>query len=207
MKLLEEFLLKTVFIVDTCVEHYTIQANESLHRLKLKYACKDVKWGFTNEARMTCAVLDRNEIGWKLKLKYDHLGLPPLCPDKYDKLWKMEHARISRKLRVHSDGYQRWQLEERRKKWRWLKMLCYVLRILSGKCYDYPRNFLPLPCKQTLYIHLLTGLSQWKSCLTDLLRVPVICNLFRRGCLLDDSVTAEVVLGVDASNRACYGFP
>ena len=77
-------------------------------------------------------------------------------------------------------------------------MLCYVLRTLSGKCYDYLRNFLPLPCKQTLYTHFSPGLSQWKSCLTDLLRVPVICNLFRRRCLLDDSVTVEVVLGVDA---------
>ena len=120
VKLLEEFLLKTVFIVETCVEDYTTQANESLHRLKLKYACKDVKWGFTYEARMMCAVLDRNEIGWKLKL-YDRLGLPRLCPDNFEKLWKIEQARIARKLWVHSDGYRRWQLEERRKKRRWLK--------------------------------------------------------------------------------------
>ena len=76
-------------------------------------------------------------------------------------------------------------------------MLCYVLRTLSGKCYDYLRNFLPLPCKQTLYTHFSSGLSEWKSCLTDLSHVPVICDLFRRRCLLEDSVTVDIVLGVD----------
>ena len=41
--------------------------------------------------------------------------------DNFEKLWKIEQARIARKLWVHSDGYRRWQLEERRKKRRWLK--------------------------------------------------------------------------------------
>lgn len=43
VKLLEMFLQETLFIVETCVDEQTTQANESLHRLKLKYASKDVK--------------------------------------------------------------------------------------------------------------------------------------------------------------------
>ena len=120
VELLEIFLRRTLFIVETCAEDNTTQANESLHRLKLKYASKDVKWGFTWEARMMCAVLDRNEVGWKLQL-YNRLGLPPLSEENYERLMKLEQARIARKLWVHSDRYRGWQLEERKKRRRFLK--------------------------------------------------------------------------------------
>ena len=122
VELLEIFLRRTLFIVETCAEDNTTQANESLHRLKLKYASKDVKWGFTWEARMMCAVLDRNEVGWKLQL-YNRLGLPPLSEENYERLMKLEQARIARKLWVHSDRYRGWQLEERKKREREGKIL------------------------------------------------------------------------------------
>ena len=118
--LLDNFLRSTLFIIQTCNSEYTTQANESLHRLKLKYASKDVKWGFTWDARMMCAVLDRNEVGWKLKL-YERLGLPKLSKENYERLMRLESARIARKLWVHSDQYRGWQLNERRKRRKWEK--------------------------------------------------------------------------------------
>ena len=112
---LKSFLDATQFVIEKCCGIYSTQSNESLHRRKLKFATKDVKWGFTWEARMMCAVLDRNEVGWKLQL-YNRLGLPPLSEENYERLMKLEQARIARKLWVHSDRYRGWQLEERKKR-------------------------------------------------------------------------------------------
>ena len=50
--LLEKVLRSTLFIIQACNSDYTTQRNESLHRLKLKYASKDVKWGFTWDASL-----------------------------------------------------------------------------------------------------------------------------------------------------------
>ena len=83
---------------------------------------------------------------------------------------------------------------------RWLHtilMLCYVLRCLGAKCYDYLRHFVPLPCKQTLYDNFQQGLSEWGVALLGLRGVPEICQLFRRRHKLGDNVV-NAVLGVDA---------
>lgn len=77
-------------------------------------------------------------------------------------------------------------------------MLSYVLRNLGAKCYDYLREFIPLPCSQTLYNNFSSRLSEWKTALLELDGVPAICDLFRRQHLLDGDVEVEVVLGVDA---------
>ena len=69
---------------------------------------------------MICAVLDRNEVGWKLQL-YEKLGLPKLSEENYERLMRLENARIARKLWVDSDRYRAWQLDERRKRRKWEK--------------------------------------------------------------------------------------
>ena len=45
-------------------------------------------------ARMMCAVLDRNEVGWKLRL-YERLGLPKLSKENYDRLMRLENSALS----------------------------------------------------------------------------------------------------------------
>ena len=51
MQALKGFLDATQFVIEKCCGIYSTQSNESLHRRKLKFATKDVKWGFTWHAR------------------------------------------------------------------------------------------------------------------------------------------------------------
>jgi hypothetical protein len=97
-KALLEFLGKTKDILGKCNSEFSTQLNESFHRLKLKYATKDVKWNFTWEARMACAVLDRNQPFWKLTL-YKRLGLPPLPVEAVHQLVIRERERIVTNLK------------------------------------------------------------------------------------------------------------
>jgi hypothetical protein len=76
VRILKEFLAKTAVNLEMIVSQFSTQINESLNRTKSKYANKDICWGFTWKARMACAILDRNEPGWKLAL-YKKLDLPP----------------------------------------------------------------------------------------------------------------------------------
>ena len=57
---LKKFLASTQFILEKCNPTFSTQKNESFHRTKLKFATKDVHWGFTWNARMMCAVLENN---------------------------------------------------------------------------------------------------------------------------------------------------
>ena len=68
---------------------------------------------------------------------------------------------------------------------------------MGAKCYDYFRQFVPLPSKQTLYTNFQQGLSEWGMALLGLPGVPEICRLFRRRHGLGDDVV-KAVLGVDA---------
>lgn len=79
---LKKFLDRTQFIIERCCNGISTQANESFHRKKLKYASKDIRWGFTWEARMMAAVLSKNMPGWKLQL-YRSLGLTGL-PERFE---------------------------------------------------------------------------------------------------------------------------
>ena len=113
VELLRKFLKSTEYIIDSCDVEFSTQTNESYNRLKLKYATKDVKWGFTWEARMKCAVLDRNLPGWKFIL-YQRLGLPPLAPELWDMLCKKEMRRLQYKQWVHSEQYKVIRMEQMR---------------------------------------------------------------------------------------------
>ena len=62
---LKKFLASTQFILEKCNPTFSTEKNESFHRTKLKFATKDVHWGFTWNARMMCAVLENNLKGWK----------------------------------------------------------------------------------------------------------------------------------------------
>ena len=48
--------------------------------MKLKFATKDVHWGFTWNARMMCAVLENNMKGWK-EVLFHELGLDRVPED------------------------------------------------------------------------------------------------------------------------------
>ena len=109
----KSFLDSTKFIIEYCTTEFDTQSNESLHKLKLKYATKDIKWGNSWKARMMCAVLDRNMNNWKFYL-YNKLGLPPLSPAAEIRLKHAELKRITRKLYVHSEEYRQLQHQQRK---------------------------------------------------------------------------------------------
>ena len=77
---LKKFLASTQFILEKCNPTFSTQKNESFHRMKLKFATKDVHWGFTWNARMMCAVLENNMKGWKDVL-FHELGLDRVPED------------------------------------------------------------------------------------------------------------------------------
>ena len=65
---LKKFLTASQYIVENCERRFSTVRLESFHRLKVKYAPKDVHWGKSWEARMMCAVLDVNKPRWKDEL-------------------------------------------------------------------------------------------------------------------------------------------
>ena len=110
---LKKFITSTEFIIESCSTEFDTQSNESFHRTKLKYATKDVKWGKSWNARMMCAVLDRNVPYWKLQL-YDELGLPKLSTLCRSYLELQEESRLQRNLEIHSDEYRKKKMKERK---------------------------------------------------------------------------------------------
>jgi hypothetical protein len=96
---LRTFLKVTRFIPLRCVSEYSTQTNESLNRSRIKFAIKDVRWGYSYNARMACAVLDRNCPYWKIDLR-ERLEIGHLHPDPLLKLLAFEHARLTRKIRA-----------------------------------------------------------------------------------------------------------
>jgi hypothetical protein len=100
-KVLRDFLGETKPILAKCKSEFSTQTNESLHRLKEKYATKDIKWNSTWEARMACAVLDRNLPFWKLKL-YRLLALPKLPPGALIQRIVAERDRITKNFNKSS---------------------------------------------------------------------------------------------------------
>jgi hypothetical protein len=113
--LLNEFLTKTCYIIRCVVGEYSSQLNESFNRGKSKFANKDTNWGMTWEARMCCAVLDRNVDNWRLQLM-DRLQLP-LSWQCRERLAQMERARLLAK--VHQLDPERLKEErEARKEWK-----------------------------------------------------------------------------------------
>jgi hypothetical protein len=101
---LESFLEKTSWILKCCKPELSTQLNESFNRGKLKYATKDIRWGFSWEARMCCAIFDRNCPNWKLNM-YGRLGLPPLGADVIRMIEAMERQRLMRKNLRMSEEY------------------------------------------------------------------------------------------------------
>ena len=83
------------------------------NRTKLKYATKDVKWGKSWEYRMMCAVLDRNEEYWKLKL-FDRLQIGEMTVECRSYLMMWEDARLRHKRLVHSEDYKKKRMKERK---------------------------------------------------------------------------------------------
>jgi hypothetical protein len=101
-----KFLDDTSWILECCAPEYSTQVNESFNRSKLKYANKDVRWGFTWKARMACAILDRNCANWKMRL-YHMLHLPTLSREAVGALKRIEGARLHLKFLSLTEGYQR----------------------------------------------------------------------------------------------------
>ena len=132
VQILREFLEDTKFIIEYCNTEFDTQSNESLHKLKLKYATKDVKWGDSWKARMMCAVLDRNMVNWKLAL-YEKLDLPPLSPEVVRRIQQAEEKRITWKLFVHSDFYRESVHEQRKQARRQMKRIsAYLQQFVYG---------------------------------------------------------------------------
>ena len=77
-------------------------------------------------------------------------------------------------------------------------VLCYVVRTLGSKAYDYLRHFVILPCKQTLLNHFHSTAAAWAECLVEVSNVERICDLFRRRNGVSSSEKVAVGIGVDA---------
>lgn len=116
MSALKKFLDSTQFIIEKCNGLYNTQANESLNRKKLKFASKDVRWGFSWDARVMAAVLSKNTIGWKFEL-YQRLGLDALPEEIGANLRRQEWAAYGRSILVKTQKY-RMKRNEKRMMWR-----------------------------------------------------------------------------------------
>lgn len=86
-------------------------------------------------------------------------------------------------------------------------MLSFVARSLGSKGYDYFRQFIAMPTKQTLLNHFGAATQTWAECLVDVAKMSSICDLFRRRYRLDDLCKPEVVIGVDAMTIEPVAFP
>jgi DNA-binding transcriptional ArsR family regulator len=96
---LESFLTETKWIAERCVSEFSTQVNESINRSRIKFAIKDVQWGGSYDARMGCAVLDRNWPFWKLVVR-DELGLRRFDALPMLQHIAMENRRLVRKARA-----------------------------------------------------------------------------------------------------------
>ena len=127
IEVFQKFLDDTSFIIEYCNTEFDTQSNESLHKLKLKYATKDVKWGDSWKARMMCAVLDRNMNFWKLYL-YDKLGMPKLSREIRIQIEQEEARRIAWKLWIHSEEYRQQKHQERKEGRAQTRRICRYLQ-------------------------------------------------------------------------------
>jgi hypothetical protein len=100
--LLRQFLEDTAPILQKCSREFSTQMNESLNRSKSKYGDKDVKWWWTWEARMACAVLDRNWPFWKVDL-HGRLGLRARSAGVQLQIIARENQRLMTKARFGID--------------------------------------------------------------------------------------------------------
>ena len=78
------------------------------------------------------------------------------------------------------------------------KKLCFIVRSLGSKAYDYLRNYIALPCKQTLLDEFRSDLSRWGECLIEPSGLPHVCDFFRQISGVNDEDEVEIVLGIDA---------
>ena len=104
IQILLDFLNNTKYIIEHCYALYSTQTNEAFHKIKLKYATKDIKWGFTWQARMYAAILDKNELFWKMNL-YEHLGMRPLSVHNQIFLRNKEKYRYYHKVIRRSEKF------------------------------------------------------------------------------------------------------
>lgn len=85
------------------------------------------------------------------------------------------------------------------RRWSFMTLvLCFVVRTLGGKAYDYFRHFVTLPCKQTLLNHFGHTSKSWGECLVEASGIDRICRLFRRRHGLGSEEKVAVGIGVDA---------
>jgi hypothetical protein len=113
MQLLRDFLKKTEKVVELVDGEFSTQLNESINRSKTSFADKDRQWRGSWEARMACAVLDRNVENWRLTL-YDRLNLPELSGTSLFILENLEKRRLARKVMKTSTEYRNKQRAKRK---------------------------------------------------------------------------------------------
>ena len=77
---LVKFLSKTRKFLMLVDPEFSTQLNENFNRLKLIFAPKFICWGYSFEARVSCAALQVNMDDWIVRLR-TRLGLPPLSPE------------------------------------------------------------------------------------------------------------------------------
>lgn len=134
VELLKKFVQDTSSIVTIVFAEYITQSNESFHRLKIKYANKDYNWRSSWDARMMCAVLDRNLPNWKLIL-YQRMQFPQLSPENLSLLMAQEQERLKYQAWVRTDEGRAAQMKIR-------KMLKGLDKKATGdeKNYEYKSN-------------------------------------------------------------------
>ena len=77
---LVKFLSKTRKFLILVDPNFSTQLNENFNRLKVIFAPKYICWGYSFEARVSCAALQVNFKDWIIRLR-TRLGLPPLSPE------------------------------------------------------------------------------------------------------------------------------
>ena len=78
------------------------------------------------------------------------------------------------------------------------KKLCFVVRSLGSKAYDYLRHYIALPCKQTLLDEFRNDLLCWSENLVAPEGASRICNFFRQYSRVNEEDEVDVILSIDA---------
>ena len=77
-------------------------------------------------------------------------------------------------------------------------MFWFALMSLGPKSYEFAREFITLPSRETFFRIFAEPQNSWKEALLDLTKLKSICMLFRRRHDITEDALVDVGIGVDA---------